>query len=475
VVPDEGISVMHASMQLEYASDVEVRYKSFNLPAAKADASGKNKLYWEISNLPAFVAEPFAPPALEVIPRILFALKEFEISGYAGSNESWEKFGSFMYKLISGKDELPADLKEKVKQLTAGQPDTYSKVAALYTYLQQNTRYISIQLGIGGWVPFDAAYVHQKKYGDCKALANFMFSLLKEAGIPSVYALIKAGSRTIPIETDFSTSQFNHAILCVPDGKDTIWLECTSQDLPAGYLGDFTSNRYALLVKESGSKLVKTPEYPSEKNLQLRKATATINDDGNLLAEVSTTYKGLQYDDVQYLANHLSEEKKKEHYAGAFELGTYEIADVQLKAKQERMPSIDENFRVSVFHYAQQTGKRLILAPNVFSQSNLKLSKDSTRRFDVQFRYGYSDIDSVEIRLGEGYRPESLPKPVKIESDFATYESMVEFRDGSLHYFRRLQSKAGRFPAARYAQLVDFFNAVSRADKAKAVLVKQSS
>ena len=60
--------------------------------------------------------------------------------------------------------------------------------------MQNNTRYISIQLGIGGWRPFEAAYVASKGYGDCKALSNYMYSLLKEAGILSYYTLVKAGA-----------------------------------------------------------------------------------------------------------------------------------------------------------------------------------------------------------------------------------------------------------------------------------------
>ncbi len=107
-------------------------------------------------------------------------------------------------------------------------------MAALYNYLQQNSHYVGIQLGIGGWQTYDAIYVATKKYGDCKALSNFMISLLKEAGIKAHAVVIEAGEDQKDFDKDFAHDPFDHVICCVPLDKDTIWLECTESVFTTG-------------------------------------------------------------------------------------------------------------------------------------------------------------------------------------------------------------------------------------------------
>src|SRR5690606_4540730 len=105
--------------------------------------------------------------------------------------------------------------------------------------------------------------VEKTGYGDCKALSNYMVALLGSVGIKGYYSLIMAGENFTPLQTDFPSSQFNHVVVAVPNGSDTLWLECTSQTQPFGYLGSFTDDRYALMILDDGATLVKTGSYGS--------------------------------------------------------------------------------------------------------------------------------------------------------------------------------------------------------------------
>ena len=148
---------------------------------------------WKIENIEAFEPEIMLP--LDENPtKVLFVgASEFEYEGFKGDLSSWESMGKWIASLNSGKDILTPQLKAKVNEIVSGLETTEEKIKAIYEYLQKNTRYVSIQLGIGGFMPFEALTVEKYGYGDCKALSNFMGAMLKEAGIPSNYAWIYGG------------------------------------------------------------------------------------------------------------------------------------------------------------------------------------------------------------------------------------------------------------------------------------------
>ena len=120
-------------------------------------------------------------------------LQAFEMDDFEGEMTSWGDFGMWISKLNEGMDTLDEKSRNEILAITQSENDEKIKIQKLYEYLQEQMRYVSIQLGIGGFRPFPAQYVHDNKFGDCKALSNYMKTILDVAGVKSYYTLIQAG------------------------------------------------------------------------------------------------------------------------------------------------------------------------------------------------------------------------------------------------------------------------------------------
>jgi len=474
----ENLSVQSSHFILISPEGYKVRSKAFNYKEEPLASSTKSKkiLEWQVKNMVAIKKPVASPRWRDLTTAVYLAASDFEVEGYKGNMNTWKEFGKFQLVLNKDRDKLPDEVVAKVKQLTANISDEREKIKVLYTFLQQNTRYISIQLGIGGWQPFEAAYVSKRGYGDCKALTNYMYSLLKAAGIKSFYTLVSAGNdiRNHQLMADFPSSQFNHVILCVPGQKDSTWLECTSQTMTTGYMGDFTGNRTALLIDEDGGKVVSTPRYGIKENLQIRSIKGTIKTDGALDVKVNTLYSGMQQDDLHGMLNSLSKDEVKKVLNEQLDLSTYDITAFNYKEEKSRLPQIDEQLYIYVSDYATVSGKRLFVYPNLLNRIFTRIP-DEERIYDYVFDYEYRDVDTVEFDIPEGYSLEAIPKDVSLKTKYGIYASSVKFVNNKLYFLRVRDQYAGRFSAKEKEEITSYFETIYKNDRSRVVFVKKDN
>lgn len=472
-VESDRMAVQASKFIVEVPNDYTLRYKQFSYVDEPVINQGKNKIYtWEITNYRAVPDEVLRPDWRDITPTVYIAPAEFEIGEYKGNMATWKSLGKFFNELNAGKDELPDNIKQVVKEIAGKVNTTTEKVQALYDYLQKNTRYISIQLGIGSWQPFDAKYVATNKYGDCKALSNFMISMLKEAGIRAHYVLINSGENARGLVEEFPSVNFNHVIACVPNGKDTIWLECTSQSKAMGYMGTFTGNRNALLINEEGGHVVMTKNYSSKENIQARRVEAAIDQMGNLNATVYTLFSGEQQELQHSLIHEATGEQRTQYLNQVISLPTYKVVNVVYKEEKQQIPKIYEELKIESPGFTSVSGKRLFIQPNLFNKMGARLPESIFRKYPIIFKANYEDIDTVTITIPDGYKTESIPRPVQIKSEFGEYSVVFKVSDNRIEMIRNNKRNKKNLPPDAYPEVVKYFDTIRKADNARIVFVK---
>jgi hypothetical protein len=465
--PAERLSVQEKTLIIETPDDFEFRYNEKKMLNKVNLVTEKNKnIYtWTIKNILGSEYEIHTPD--DFYPEIIAAPKAFSVEGYEGNIESWNDIGKFIYKLNEGRDELPDAIKQKVANLIGQEKDTLKKIELLYQFLQNNTRYMSIQLGIGGWQTMTAAHVAQTGHGDCKALSNYMKALLKEAGFRSYIALIRAGEDVEDVDPSFPSMRFNHVINCVPLKNDTIWLECTSQTNDFDYLGSFTGNRKALLVMPDGAALVNTTKYSAINNSKKTTAMIVLDNTNNASAQLKTSYQGILKERKEYLIQEKNEEKLKKMLQNLIHAPSFDINKFTVQELKSKTPILQTSLEISIQKMGNKTGSFFFLKPNLFNNQAFVVSETKQRKSDFYLNpnnYQQSEIDSLIFQLPKNLVPDKLPESVIIKTPFGEYVSTVTFNDGILYYYRKLIQYSGYFVAKDYAAFKEFCKAVNKND-----------
>jgi nucleoid DNA-binding protein len=373
---------------------------------------------------------------------------------------TWQNFGKWYGELSKGASNLSAERTAFLQELVKGAANDREKTRIIYNYLQANCRYVLIVLGIGGFKPFDADFVDKKKYGDCKALSNYMQACLRAVGVTSYQALINASYNKEPVDPLFPHNGFNHVIVCVPLKQDTVWLECTNNLVEFGKLGNFTENRNALLITEEGGKLVPTPTSKATENQFSASTIINLDADGSGLIQVALNTSGeFKFELVNYLTNQNKDELK--HLLVNI-MGFIQPDDFEINYDRAAKAS-SATIRLAMEKVPQFTaGKKLFLNPRMYKIWNDALPSAENRKLDYYFEHPFVKTDSTIYALPEGFEIETLPKSKKLSFEFGSFESHYTFDRESRHVisYARLELQQYKIPAAKFMAAKKFFEEV---------------
>lgn len=451
------------------------KYKSKNLEDFEITISETpDEITFSALNIGTIRYEEHSPAPSDIFPNVIIALDNFRLKGTSGSGKDWQQFGSWMDKsLLSDVSDLPEGTLARVKSLVANETTNEGKARKIYQFVQDKVRYVSISIGIGGWKPMPASEVDKLSYGDCKALTNYTKVLLDAVGVPSYYTVIYGDSSERDIISDFTSLQGNHIILGIPNNEEITWLECTSQDTPYGFIGDFTDDRDVLIITPEGGKIAHTKVYKTEENSQENISKVKVDSKGNLTTSFQGISKGLQYDD-KYLLPKKKQEEIDQYYKNRWShINGFSITNVELNNDREAV-IFTEDLSLSIPNYANAVGNDFLFCANIFNQNQYIPPRIENRKQNLFIRSGYVDVDTVEVEIPENFEIDGLPEETILETKFGKYEmGFSKTADNKLVYSRKILINKGEYPPSEYENYRDFLRSIARLDKTK-ILLKQN-
>ena len=456
-----NISVQKAIHSIKVPKSITLLYRSNELSPIpqKVVKNGDTTYTWSVENKSAIKIEPMAPEYLNNVPFVNIIPEKFIIEGFEGNFSSWQSTGMFLTKLLENRNELPESTILKIKELTTN--DRVETIKRIYDYLQKTTRYVSIQLGIGGYQPIKASDVAINGFGDCKALTNYMKAMLAVANIESEYCIVNTYKREF--YKDFSSlNQANHVILLVPNQKDSIWLECTSKDNPFNYVHTSIAGHDVLTVNGDKSKLLKVRDIPDELNSTINNVTINLNPETTTTIRINKTVNCHNIEDYLEFVLFLDEKEKVNLLSEELHIQNLKIENIKTEYIKTSTPQIRIDYTINTQKFLTRSQSRLFVPINPFRDSFGRVFTSENRKFDIQIDEPVFYTDSVNISIPKGYIIEALPKPITHLSKFGKFKFEIQADKNQILLVFNIEIPKGKFPPSDYSDIRTFFGIIDK-------------
>lgn len=465
-------SVEYSSYKINKPENIKINFKNRNHNTCpdKLFVDGIN-FEFTAKNLNAIEAESKMPQ--RVVPSTIFSTDKSILGNTEVTYKDWESFGKWMYEAyLNDKNNLNESARQEVRKVVGGLENKYEIAKKVYEMSIHSTRYVSIQLGEGGWEPFYAQETHDRKYGDCKALSMYTLSMMKAVGLDAFYVIISAGSNyKSDLEVDFPSIQGNHAIIGIPIEGDTIYADCTSRANPFAYRSGFTDGRVALAINESGGKIIRTPEYSDRENSELITSKLKVDINNKILTiETSNELSGLRIGSRLFLDQYKERqilEKVYPSFYPQFQKETF--LDLKFDLLDEK--TFKESFRVENRSLISQAGDYILIPLHVHSTRQYQLDKE--RDFDIYVKEGSFKEFNYSFEIPLGYETVKLPEAFEFETKTGNCKfQIVNASDEEVSYTVSILATSGTFSKTDVSEYNAWVEAINKLSKIKLTLKK---
>ena len=423
------LPVIKSSFVIKAPIGVELNYKILNAAdnpvTFKKTTKGKYIYYeWLAENAEPIKIEEKGPSIHYYCPQLVYSIRSFkgqddkihEVLPDLHALHAWyQTFTKHLNKNNSSK------LQEVVNAIKSKSASDLELVKNIFYWAQNNIEYIAFEDGMQGFVPREATFTFEKRYGDCKDMANLIVVMLELAGKRAYHTWI--GSRDLPYKySEFSTPIVdNHMIATyISDSGEYYYLDATSDYTQFGFPSSMIQGKEALIAIDADKFEIKTiPVIERERNITTDSMKLTlVNNDivgtgKSRLVGFHKAFSGPELDrsedsDIKKYVTKLIGKGSNKFYLDDFKL--YDILN------QDKATRVDYDFRIS--DYFQKIDDEIYI--------NLNLSKDyfnhfvnrDTRKTAIEMDYQYIRDEVIELKIPEGYKIQYQPADFQFNGAF---------------------------------------------------------
>lgn len=391
----------------------ELNFDGHGIQKKKSFDSDRDADVYEytMKNLDHTEKENGAPGNTYFAPHIQVLCKSAEVGGkrhtfFATLADQYGWYRSLVNSI--GND--PAPVREKAFAITQGIADPEAKIKAVFYWVQDNIRYIAFEDGIMGFKPQKAQETMQKKYGDCKAMANLTKEMLRALGFDARLAWLG----TNHIAYDYSTPSLgvdNHMICALLYNNRIYYLDATEEYAPFGYCAERIQGRQVII--EDGDKflLERVPTAKAEDNQHIIRNVFQIAGTA-LKGNTEHLFKGESRTDLLQQISRVKTDKLTTALLAYLSDNNkyYQVENMTTSDLTNREGDLKIQYATTQQEAVTSFGNELYVGIDFYQEFRDAVIDLAERRHDLMFDFKKNLITETRIDIPAGYTVSSLPE-----------------------------------------------------------------
>jgi hypothetical protein len=391
-------------------------------------------LTFSAQDLPAEKSYPDAPAGAYWATHIVFFIEKFQ-----KENGDWVNYLSTpqdLYNIYAGflkniNKELGPELKNITDSITRGKKNDREKASSIYSWVQNNIKYVAFEDGMEGFIPQDANLVCHRRYGDCKDMASILTMMLKFAGLHAYYTWI--GTRSLPYTYEETPTPIvdNHMISTLELNGEYIFLDGTDNTCIFGIPADHIQNKEAMIaINEQEYKIIKVPVLAKTENQVIDTTFISFSEKG-IKGSIHLSMKGYYATSLQNTLTYVDDKEKEKYFRGMlsrgsnkFSLDGYSI--LENPATRNEL-SVTANFDLP--DYGKTLADDKFINMNLFRPFEHEEIDYPKRKIPIEFKFKSDKKYITILQIPDGYEVDYLPESKEYYNDVWGFSIRYEKKD----------------------------------------------
>ena len=424
----------------------------------------------DITDVPALEKEDFTNNIENYRGSLIYELASYELEpgNRVQISTDWENVSQQIFdnnnfgKAMTDRKFPNAEVSQ-FRQVGKSKSESISKV---FAYIKKSMAWNGEN---GKFVEKSLKEAFERGSGNIAEINLNLVALLQQTGLAAYPVLASTKAHGVP---SYPTLEgFNYVVAAVFLDDEYILLDASEKFAPPGVLPNRVINWEGLILRKNSTPK-KINLFPTKKSRNDVLVDAILGADGVIKGKYKqrgTLNEALEMRNDMLLTNKSNLEQRKFTEYQLTDISNFKIDNTSL----DRPFTIEFDFTSDAF--IEKIGSKLYVSSMLFLNKESKILLSEDRLYPIDFEYPKVHRKSVILNIPEGYKVESLPKPINLilKDGELSYMLNVNVQNGNLQIIFEQTINTALMRPPSFSNIKKFFEDKINAENQKIVLIKK--